>query len=435
MRRLLLPIAALLISDALLLVGHGIQITLLPLRAEMEGFTPTQVALTGSAYFTGFVLGCLVAPKILRRVGHIRSFAVLASLLSATVLLFHELPYFVPWLGLRFVVGCCVSGLYMIIENWLNNRTTRETRGAVLSIYTMINLTMMVAGQQLLNVADIASGTLFGLASVLLSLAIIPVCLTVTLAPTPVKPVPMDFRRVWQISHVAILGGLISGLVSGAFWSLGPLFARGVGMETPELTFFVSAVVLGGAIFQLPLGKLSDRLDRRVVLMFMALAGAVTSVLMVLFAQVTPVLLVLALVWGGMVMTQYSICLAHGADNAQPHEFVLVGSCILMLFGISSALGGPIASLFVEVLGPVGLFIYSALCLLVLAIAVAIRRQQNVRTALDDTEPFRAAADTSPAIFALDPRMDGVTGWENKSPEEENPLAGQGGPGKNLLSR
>ncbi|MGD9661903.1 MAG: MFS transporter [Porticoccaceae bacterium] len=420
MRRLLLPIAALLLSDALLLIGHGIQVTLLPLRAELEGFSSGEVALTGSTYFIGFVLGCLVTPKMVRRVGHIRSFAVLAALFSATVLLFQGLPYFEPWLVLRFVVGCCISGLYMIIESWLNDRTTRETRGSVLSIYTVINLSMMVVGQQLLNLADVSGATLFGVAAILLSLAIIPVSLTVTLAPAPIEPVRLNFVRVWEISHVAILGACATGLVTGAFWSLGPLFARGVGMETSVLTLFMSAVVMGGAIFQLPLGRISDKVDRRIVLLFSSLIGAIVSVLIVLFSQHTQLLLVLALLWGGMVMTLYSICLAHAADNALSHEFVLVGSCILMLFGISSAVGGPLASLFMEFLGAVGLFIHAALCLVVFAVAIAIRRTQHVIPMLDETEPFRAVADTAtPAAFALDPRTE-ADEWESKNPLEED---------------
>jgi len=413
MRRLLLPIAALLISDALLLIGHGIQLTLLPLRAEIEGFTPLEVALTGSTYFIGFVLGCLVAPRMVRRVGHIRAFAVLASLFSATVLLFHAWPVFAPWLVLRFLVGSSMSGLYMIIESWLNDRSSRETRGTLLSVYTIINLAMMIVGQQLLNIADPSAGTLFIIASVLLSLAIVPVSLTLTLAPAPVQSVPLDFRRVWEISHVAVLGAVCAGLVTGAFWSLGPVFARGVGMETNDLTMFMSAAVLGGALFQLPLGKLSDHFDRRLVLLFSALFGAIVSVMVVIFSHSPQALLALATLWGGSVMTQYAICLAHGADNAQADEFILVGSCILMLFGLSSAMGGPLASVFMGYLGPVGLFLYSALGLIVFAVTVAIRRQQHFAPVVDETGPFRAASDTSPAVFALDPRTEEGE-WESR---------------------
>lgn len=418
MVRLLLPVAALLLSDALLLIGHGIQVTLLPLRAEIEGFTPAEIALTGSSYFVGFVVGCLVAPRIIRRVGHIRSFAVLASMFSALVLLFHGVPEFYPWLVLRFVVGCCISGLYMIIESWLNESSTRETRGTVLSSYTMINLTMIVVGQQLLNYADPSSATLFGLAAIMLSLAIIPVSLTLSLAPAPIEPMRINISRVWEISHVAVAGAVASGLVTGAFWSLGPVYARGVGLDTSQLTVFMSAVVLGGALFQMPLGKLSDKLDRRVVIMFTALFGAIISVLMAILSGSFQSLIILAALWGGMVMTQYAICMAHAADNAESHEFVMVGSCILLLFGISSAVGGPLASVFMEFIGAVGMFIYSALCLVGFALVVAVRRHRHVKPILDETEPFRAMADTSPAAFAMDPRTE-EDAWESRSPSAE----------------
>lgn len=407
MRRLLLPLAALLISDALLLMGHGLQLTLLPIRAEIEQFTNTQVAVTGSAYFVGFVVGCVLAPFIIRRVGHIRAFAVLASGISALVLLFHALPYFEYWLLLRFFVGCCVSGLYMLIESWLNDQSTSRTRGTVLSIYTMINLIMIVVGQQLLRLAEPSAGLLFALSSIMISLAIIPVSLTLTLAPAPIHSVRLDFRRLWEISHVGVLGAVVSGLVTGAFWSLGPIFARGVGLDTAGLTLFMSAAVIGGAVFQLPLGRLSDHVDRRLVLLFTSLAGALFSALIVLLAVRGNALLILAGLWGGMVMTQYAIALAHAADNSHPEEFALVGSCMLLLLGLSSALGGPLAAFFMEWLGPTGLYTFSALSLVLSAVFITVRRKHHVLSEQPEAEPYRSTTlITSPAVYELDPRTE-----------------------------
>jgi len=208
----LIPIAALLLSDALLLVGHGLLLTMLPIAAASAGFSDTQVALTGSAYFLGFVSGCLLTPYAVRRVGHIRSFAVLATAYSALVLVFPMLSAFVGWLLLRFLVGAAISGLYMIIESWLNERATGENRGTLLSIYTVINLVMMTVGQQLLNLSLPEPFYVFGLAAILLSLAIIPVSLTLTLAPVPLQNVKISLRRVWQLSHVGIIGAVVSGL-------------------------------------------------------------------------------------------------------------------------------------------------------------------------------------------------------------------------------
>ncbi len=406
MKRVFLPIAALLIADALLLIGHGIQITLLPIRAELIGFNSTQVALTGSAYFLGFIAGCLLAPRIIQRVGHIRSFAALASAFSVAVITFQWATSLDVWLILRFAIGCWMSGLYMIIESWLNESTDKNNRGSVLSVYTIINLTMIVIGQQLLNFAEPSAAGIFGLAAIMLSLAIIPVSLTTSLAPAPLPEIKINFRRVWNISHVAVLGAATSGLVTGAFWSLGPFYASSENMNTAELSRFMSAVVLGGAIFQLPLGKISDYLDRRIVVLGAALMGIITSIAMVLMSHSILALQLLAIIWGGSVMTLYSICLAHAADNANADEFVMLGSCILLIFGLSSAVGGPIAAGFMQVIGPRGLFIYAALCLGLLTFAIAIRRQQRVVPILEETEPFRAMADTSPAAFALDPRTE-----------------------------
>ena len=406
MRRLLLPLAALLLSDALLLVGHGLMLTLLPLRAEIEQFSATETGLTASTYFVGFVLSCLVTPHIVRRVGHIRTFAVLGSIFSSVVLVFHALPVFVAWLVLRFIVGFCISGLYMVIESWLNDRATRETRGTILSLYTVINLSMIIVGQQMLNFADPSGPVLFGLAAILLSLAIVPVSLTATVAPAPMQAVKLDFRRLWRMSHVGMEGAITSGLVTGAFWALGPVYARGLGLDTSQLTLFMSGAVLGGALFQLPLGRLSDRYDRRLVLYFSSLAGAGVSLLLVFVPAAGNLLLLLAVLWGGAVMTMYSICLAHTSDNAEAADFVLVGSGILFLFGCSSALGAPLASLFMLLLGPSGLFVFSAVCLLGFTLGISIRRKSHVLPVVDETEPFVPVSVTSPVIFELDPRTE-----------------------------
>jgi MFS family permease len=279
---------------------------------------------------------------------------------------------------------------------------------------------MIIVGQQMLNFADPSGPLLFGLAAILLSLAIVPVSLTATVAPAPMQVVKLDFRRLWQLSHVGMEGAITSGLVTGAFWALGPVYARGLGLDTSQLTLFMSGVVLGGALFQLPLGRLSDRYDRRVVLYFISLAGALVSLLLVFVPVVGNGLLLLAILWGGTVMTMYSICLAHISDNADASDFVLVGSGILFLFGCSSAVGAPLASVFMALFGPAGLFAFSAVCLLGFTIGVSIRRKSHVVPILDATEPFVPVSVTSPVIFELDPRHgDG---------EESEFLATQGSP-------
>ncbi len=405
---MLIPIAALLLSDALLLIGHGLQLTLLPLSAELNGFTAAQIGLTGSSYFAGFVTGCIVTPYIVRRVGHIRGFAVLATSYSALVLMFYEAPWFFTWLLIRFFAGVAIAGLYMIIESWLSERSTAQTRGTVLSLYVIINLTMITVGQQLINITDIASHSLFALTAILISLAIIPVSLTSQSAPAPISNVRMDVVKVWRISHVAVGGSIITGLVTGAFWSLGPLYAGRIGLGGFELTAFLSIIVLGGAVFQLPLGRLSDHYDRRLVVFFVTIVAAMLSVLLALVPTITPwSLLMLAFLWGGAVMTPYAICLAHANDRAAPEDFVMVGSVMLLTMGLFSALGSFLAGRFMAVTGPEGLFWFSALCLLVFALATALRRRTHVLAAPAVSEPFRAVAETvTPMALELDPRTE-----------------------------
>ncbi len=405
---MLIPIAALLLSDALLLIGHGLQLTLLPLSAELNGFTPAQIGMTGSAYFAGFVTGCLVTPFMVRRVGHIRAFAVLGTTYSALALIFFQAPWFLAWLLIRYFAGIAIAGLYMIIESWLSERSTARTRGTILSIYVVINLTMITVGQQLVNFAPIDSHTLFALTAILLSVAIIPVSLTSHSAPAPIHNVKIDVRKVWRISQVALGGAIITGLVTGAFWSLGPLYARGIGLDGFSLTMFLSVVVIGGAVFQLPLGRLSDHYDRRLIVFFITLAGAGISLLLVIVPFFTQwSLSVLAFLWGGCVMTLYAICLAHANDRAAPEDFVMVGSVMLLTMGLFSALGSFLAARVMVITGPQGLFLFSLLCLVIFALLIALRRRVHVLPVHDETGPFRAAVETiTPMALELDPRTE-----------------------------
>lgn len=405
---MLLPVAALLFSDALLLIGHGLQLTLLPVSAQLLGFSAGQIGLMGSTYYVGFVAGCLLAPFLLRRVGHIRTFAILTSSYSALVLLFFVLPYVLVWLILRFTVGLAIAGLYMTIESWLNERSNSETRGTVLSVYVVINMSMTMVGQQLLNLADPLGQTLFIVVAILLSLALIPVCVTTAMAPGHISNVQIDLRKVLHLSPAGVAGAVATGLVTGAFWSLGPVYAQGIGLETQSLTLFLSIVVLGGAVFQLPLGRLSDHYDRRIVLLYTAIAGAVISALLVIFGDLSSwVLTLLAFLWGGCVMTQYAISLAHANDRAAPEEFVMVGSVMLLSMGLFSAVGSFIAPVFMVWFGPSGLFVFSTLCLTGFAVILAARRRLHVLPVLDETEPFRAVAPTTtPMSFELDPRTE-----------------------------
>lgn len=413
MLRALVPISSLLISNAFLLLGHGLLLTLLPIAASAAGFSDTQIALTGSAYFLGFVSGCLATPHMLKRVGHIRSFAVLATSYSVVILIFPLLPEFYSWMLLRFIIGIVISGLYMIIESWLNGNANAQNRGSILSIYTTLNLTMVMCGQQLFNLGEVQDTMLFSLAAILISIAIIPVSLTRSAAPAVVHQVKLNMSKVWQHSHIALIGAVVAGLVTGAFWSLAPIYAKDNSFDSNQLGLFLSATVLGGACFQLPLGRISDKFDRRSVLMYAALVGAAISLLFVCLPYVVTTFsgwpaTISAFFWGGTCMTLYAICLAHANDNATSDDFVEISSAMLITLGLSSAIGAPLASIAMRLMGADGLYAFTSGCLMIFFIIVLFRRRSHISpSTLEEKEDFRTVTDMAgPAAYEMDPRTE-----------------------------
>ena len=422
MVRSLIPISALLISDALVLLGHGLLLTLLPVSASLLGFSDFQVGLTASGYFVGFVFGCLITPFVLKRVGHIRTFAVLASTYTVIILLFVWSQSFLGWMLLRFMLGAMIAGIYMIIESWLNERADSSNRGAILSFYAMLNLAMITLAQQLLNLGNVDTTLLFALAGIFLSLAIVPVSITLALAPTPISKVSVDFAKVWRHSHIGIIGSIFTGLITGAFWALAPIYAKDSGFTTFQLANFMSAIVLGGAVFQIPLGRFSDKFDRRLILVFISLAGAIISFFTFLASfqdfYAGAVSTALGFLWGAFGMTMYAICLAHANDNADSSDFVDIGSAMLITYGLSSAIGAPIASAFMGFFGHQFLFVFMGTCFAMFSVILIARRKSHLLpTVAEHNEEFQAIAGmTTPEVFNLDPRAEETT---EEVPESE----------------
>jgi MFS family permease len=414
MIRSLTPIAALLISDALVLLGHGLLLTLLPVSASLLGFSDFQIGLTGSSYFIGFVFGCLMTPFVLKRVGHIRTFAILASAYTCIILLFVWSQSFIGWMLLRFMIGAMIAGIYMIIESWLNERADSNNRGSILSFYAMLNLAMITLAQQLLNLGNVEPLLLFTLAAIFLSLSVVPVSITLALAPTPINKVSVDFAKVWRHSHIGIIGSIFTGLITGSFWSLAPIYANDSGFTTYQLANFMSAVVLGGALFQIPIGRFSDKFDRRLILIFVAFAGGVISFLTFMASfqdfYAGSVSTGLGFLWGAFGMTMYAICLAHANDNADSSDFVDIGSAMLITYGLSSAIGAPIASAFMSIFGHQYLFVFMGASFILFSIILIARRKSHVLPMMTDSnEEFQAIAGmTTPEAYNLDPRAEDI---------------------------
>ena len=417
--KVLATVASLLLSTALLLIGQGMQLTLLPLRASSNGLSDFMIGVSASCYFLGFIVGCIGIPAIISRVGHIRSFAVLTALMTSAILCLDMLDAWQFLLALRFVTGVAISGLYTVIESWLNNQATVESRGRILSIYTFIVLMSMALGQLLINVGPVESSTPFTLAAVFLALAIVPVGLTSRLAPAPVEATRIGFSLLYRRSRSAFAGALLSGVVVGSFWSLGAVFARAGSESQSDISWFISAAILGGALLQYPIGLLSDRIDRRKVMLMLCLGGAVTSVAVAVSAGYAWHLVAVFL-FGAMVMPIYGMALATAADVAQGSEFVQIGTSVLLLNSVG-AVSAPLAlGKLMSALGAPALFwSFALLCLLFMAyIAVQVRGARAI--AISEQVPFSAAAsEVAPASFDLDPRGTDQAGDATASPDAD----------------
>jgi MFS family permease len=419
------PVAALLVSVAILLMGNGLQGTLLPVRANIEGFAAFEIGLIGTAYFIGFGAGCYFGGRIVRRAGHIRTFAAMASLASALALahaLFVEPSL---WWLFRALTGFCFAVLYVVIESWLNETASNENRGRILSIYSVINLTVITVGQMMLTLYDPATFPLFALASILVSLAVIPLAMTKALPPAPVETVRFRLPYLYAISPVGCAGALAVGMANGAFWTLGPVFAQERGFDVTGIALFMSVAVLAGALSQWPLGRLSDKRDRRQIIIAVCLVGALSGITMAVFKDIGPgATYALVVVFGGMAFPLYSLCLAHMNDFVARGEFVEASSAMLLLYAVGAALGAIPASILMGHIGPQGLFAFTALGHFALATFTLIRMRRRTAPPASEKAPFVSVPRTSPTLYALDPRSGSSDPFEaaeerNQAPDDQ----------------
>lgn len=398
------PLAALLFSTALLLTGHGLHLTLLPLRAASLGYSETTIGLTASAYYVGFIMGCFINPRIIARVGHIRSFSALLAIFLSCFLLLDSSSSLWLWFVLRFALGIMMCGAYTVIESWLTDQTPRKARGQVLAIYTFLVLAAMSVGQFLINLAPLTSSKPFIIGAILIALAIVPVSLTRSLAPAPVRSTRSSFRLLYRRSHTAFAGGLVSGIVLGSFWSLGALFALRATGSKDFVPLFITASILGGALAQYPIGLLSDRVDRRFVLASLCAATALSGAALAI-AQGEIWLLTAGFFFGASANAIYAVSLAKAADNSKSHEFVTIGSSLLLLNSLGAAIGPVIFGQLMLVLGDWALFMGASAASALAAVYIARQPKSVTAVSVEEQSPFvPAGSETVPGSFDSDPR-------------------------------
>jgi MFS family permease len=399
-----LSVGAILLSTLIFLTGQGLTGVLLPVRGHLAHFSDFAIGLIGSAYYIGFIAGCYVGPRLLARVGHSRTFAAAAGLAAAIILMMSLAVNETAWFLLRGFFGFAAANVYMVIESWLNDRATNTTRGRIFAAYLLVNFTGLIVGQWTFIAGRPLSQTLFILAAIFYALCLIPLGLTRTPQPHAVEVPTLRPARMFAISPVGVAGCIAVGFANAACWTFLPVYAHDQHLTRGLLAGFMSAFTLGGALIQMPVGRLSDRVDRRAIIAGASLCAAALGVAMWYFGgRSQTATLALVALFGMAALPIYGLSVAHANDKL-PREMFVEASATLLLINAAASVAGPvIAASVTDRFGMPTLFLYTA----AVHISLAIFTFARIRTAASPPHGERYApmpAQASPTSLELDPR-------------------------------
>ena len=398
----ILPVRSLLIAIFVMMAGSGFLSTLIGLRLERAGSGTMVIGLVATAYFAGLMIGALKAGDIVRRVGHIRAFAAFVALLSASTLAYALFAQPLLWGALRLIDGLCVAGVFVCVESWLNDRAETGTRGTILAWYMVALYSGQAFGQLILRSGNTAPQVPFQIAAILISLAIIPVCLTRSSAPVLEDAASLPLRRLFEASPLGVVGAGVTGLLLGAFYGLAAIYARRIGLDLDETATFMMTVILGGVALQWPLGRLSDRYDRRRIILICFAATWATSI--ALATQPQGLLLFgLGAAFGGLSFALYPLCVAYANDRLLPSERVTASGQLVLLYSTGAALGPLGAATSITFTNAGGLFLFIAFAAATMLAFGMWRVATSDPVPGDQQQDFQILPRTTPVAALLDP--------------------------------
>lgn len=403
-RHTLLPLSALFLAVLLMMLGSGLLGSHISLRLSIAGYNSVIIALVMAGYYAGLVCGSFIAPSVVRKVGHIRAFTAFAALNTIVALLHALYQSAFTWGLLRIATGIAMMGLYMVIESWLNERAESSVRGRVFSVYMVMTFFGLGGGQFLLNTGGQNPQTPFLLVAMLFAACLIPVALTAAAHPQPVENLQFRIRKLFKVAPFGVWGCLGAGLANGAFYALGPTYGVREGLPVNRVALFMGVTILGGLILQWPIGTVSDRFDRQHVIGMLSFAVAVASLgLLTIGGQPLLALLVAGAAFGGLTFTMYPVAVAHANDHIRTSEVVPVSAALILCYSFGAMLGPLGAAGVMRLVGPRGLFLFTALLCCLLGIA-ALLGPRGEPVAPQDQSPFVPVPRTSSVIVQLDPR-------------------------------
>jgi MFS family permease len=347
----------LLLGMGVLMLGAGLQGTLLGLRATLEGFPTPVTGIIMSCYYVGYLAGTAAAPRMLRRIGHIRVFAALAAGASATILVQAAFVQPFIWAVMRLASGICFAGIYVVAESWLNDRASQTNRGRLLAIYMLVLYIGLGAAQFLLVLANPSTTTPFMLVSVLISLSMVPIVVSAQQAPEPAMPRKVRYRDLYRNSPLGVVAVCVSGMISAIVFSMGPVYARLSGFGNTGIATFMAVSILAAVVTQYPVGRLSDRMDRRTVIAAVCTLATIVAGSIVAFGGLPRAMfLLLTALFSGSALTLYSLAVSHVNDKLEPAQMVAASSALLRLNGGAAAIGPVLAGSLIAGYGPAAYF-------------------------------------------------------------------------------
>jgi MFS family permease len=371
-------ILVLLLGVTILSLGHGLHGSLVGVRASAENFDAATTGIIMSGYFAGLLLSSSITPRIVQSVGHIRVFAAFASVVSTAVLLIPLWVNPVWWFALRFVAGLCTSGLFIVCESWLNSASTNKNRGQLLSIYMIVTYAAMGAGQFLLNVADSSGFSRFIIVSALLSIAMLPLTLLPSETPSLAGTRRVGIAEIYRASPLAIVATLASGLGQSAFFSMGAVYGLMQGLSLPLVSVMMALPPIALIISQYPAGLLSDRYDRRTIIMILSAIAAAIAGTSILTAQISPtVLITLFTLFGAIALPIYSLVIAHANDHLAKEQMLGASSKLVLLYGMGAMAGPLVAGVFMQRLGNAGFMTFMLVIYVLMAVHAYWRKLQR----------------------------------------------------------
>jgi len=405
---------ALLLGIMLLMVGNGLQGSLLGVRGGIEGFSTFELSIVMSAYFVGFLGGARSAPELIRRVGHVRVFAALGSFISAILILFPVLTDPIAWAILRIFIGFCFSAVYVTAESWLNNASTNENRGKSLSLYMIVQMVGIVAAQGLLAFGDPSGFVLFVIPSVLVSISFAPILLSVNPTPAFDTTKPMSLRELYTVSPLGCVGMFLLGGVFSAQFGMTAVYGSQAGMSVKQISVLIAAIYIGALCVQYPVGWISDRMDRRVLIWIVSLIGGVAGIIGVLFDETYWVALAVAFIIGGMTNPLYSLLIAYTNDFLEKDDMAAASGGLIFINGLGAISGPIITGWIMSVFGPPGYWMLITVLMFLLAGYAAYRMTQRKSVPVGDASVYVGVSPSS-SVYTVEAAQE----WAHEAAEDE----------------